>query len=138
MAKYKQDQFVSIGDILCEIKKLSCDPMLVCKTCSLHKKALCYECFNKVPSDCYPKPIVTMTRKQYKPGQFFWIRGCQYRIARVERHVQDPCDKCDVPYCSPLMMNWYPCDKCDVSFCSPSMMNWCANLMPTHHYFKKC
>ena len=62
-----------------------------------------------------------MTRKQYKPGQFFWIKGRQYRIARVERHVQDPCDFCDLS---------------DV--CNPSMMNWCADLMPTHYYFKKC
>lgn len=62
-----------------------------------------------------------MARKQYKPGQFFWIKGCQYRIARVERHVQDPC-------------NFYALS----SVCGSRMMNWCANLMPTHYYFKKC
>lgn len=65
--------------------------------------------------------VIIMARKQYKPGQFYWIKGCKYRIARVERHVQDPCDFCALS---------------DV--CSPSMMNWCADLIPTHYYFKKC
>lgn len=65
--------------------------------------------------------VIIMARKQYKPGQFYWIKGCKYRIARVERHVQDPCDFCALS------------DVCD-----PSMMNWCADLMPTHYYFKKC
>ena len=67
-----------------------------------------------------PKTNIVMARKQYKPGQFYWIKGKKYRIARVERHVQDPCDKCDVS-----------------SLCIPSMMNWCADLMPTHYYFKR-
>lgn len=73
MNKCKQDQFVSIGDILCEVTKKSCDSASVCKTCSLRKKSftLCYECYHKVPFDCYPKPIVNMSRKQYKPGQFY-------------------------------------------------------------------
>lgn len=62
-----------------------------------------------------------MARKQYKPGQFFWIRGCKYRIARVERRVQDPCIFCTLS-----------------NVCDDSVMNWCADLMPTHYYFKKC
>lgn len=57
--------------------------------------------------------------KTYKPGQFFWIKGKKYRIARVERRVQDPCSFCALH-----------------NICDPPTMNWCADLMPTHYYFK--